>query len=422
MAWTTRCYLTFGLLVLTVACGDWDRPEPLAQDDPPTGQAGVVVIETSPDSIPEWTVGDRITRAEVGEDSPGSAPYLVSVRDGKWRSDGSFVVLDGQTNLHLFNADGTFSTELGRLGEGPGEFVSIGSLSVGSGDTIYVYDDQRHVVNIFGLDGEFVRSQRIAMPDGTLGRAQVLKIDGGWIHLASDLEGVDLAETLRAMRPGDVQTLNSTAVVSRLNEDGESVGAVRFSGASETLTGELSIRRPLAGAPLVATRGKAIVYASAKVAEFHQSDHHLSPVRRVEWPKADAPYPEAELDSIIALAESYVPDPRMIDLMFTGLARPSIRPFAQRIRVDLSCRIWVSRFEPILQNRPEREWIIFETDGQPAGSLKDIEGSVTILDARGNQVLITRIDPTEGIPLVEVRELVGAEVRSDKESETCRWT
>jgi hypothetical protein len=78
-------------------------------------------------------------------------------------SDGRVVVANGGTReLRVFDPDGELSDRVGRTGEGPGEFRSIGFLGVLRGDSILVYDGRLHRTSVFDADGTFITTVRVA--------------------------------------------------------------------------------------------------------------------------------------------------------------------------------------------------------------------------------------------------------------------
>jgi hypothetical protein len=57
----------------------------------------------------------------------------------------------------IFDKDGRFIAQAGRLGRGPGEFASVDFLSVFAGDSIAVFDRDRKAFSVFAPTGSFVR-------------------------------------------------------------------------------------------------------------------------------------------------------------------------------------------------------------------------------------------------------------------------
>ncbi len=71
--------------------------------------------------------------------------------------DGSFAIGDASDlNIKIFGSDGRHVETWGRAGLGPGEFRSIGSVSV-LGDSLFAYDATRPGISVFRSDGAFLR-------------------------------------------------------------------------------------------------------------------------------------------------------------------------------------------------------------------------------------------------------------------------
>ncbi len=75
-------------------------------------------------------------------------------------SDGRYFIIDsGDYRIAVFSPQGKFLFNIGQRGNGPGEFQSIGSLHF-EGEYLQVWDYLAKRLNIFSLDGSFVRMVR----------------------------------------------------------------------------------------------------------------------------------------------------------------------------------------------------------------------------------------------------------------------
>lgn len=90
-----------------------------------------------------WRVG--------GEDDEVVFGY---VRDVATDSRGMTYAADFQHSaVYVFSGSGTLVREIGRKGEGPGEFNQLWGLIIGEADTLYVWDSGRRHVTVFSPDG-----------------------------------------------------------------------------------------------------------------------------------------------------------------------------------------------------------------------------------------------------------------------------
>ena len=82
------------------------------------------------------------------------------VRDVAVDSKGIVYAADYQhSSVYAFSSAGALVSEIGRKGEGPGEFDQPSSLSIGAGDTLFVLDYNPRRVSVFAPDSyEFIES------------------------------------------------------------------------------------------------------------------------------------------------------------------------------------------------------------------------------------------------------------------------
>lgn len=127
--------------------------------------------------------GDVRVAAErsVGDDAPADAAYIDSVavvriglrdsqaplypiRGGLFLGD-TIVIADGGSNtLRYYTPDGALLRTAGGRGQGPGEFLEIDWLCL-SGSHLFVFDRGQNRIVEFNLDGSFVRSILLQLPE-----------------------------------------------------------------------------------------------------------------------------------------------------------------------------------------------------------------------------------------------------------------
>jgi hypothetical protein len=92
----------------------------------------------------------------LGEETPG--PYLFSSINGIEVSDKYIYVLDSKmAKVNVYDLKGRFIREIGRKGEGPGEFMIPGSFYLSDKGDLYIYDLQRKRISVFSHEGNFKR-------------------------------------------------------------------------------------------------------------------------------------------------------------------------------------------------------------------------------------------------------------------------
>lgn len=124
----------------------------------PTLAAGAPALPAQP---PSWVV-EPTPRVELGASPDDPRDQFGRVVDLAFGPGGTVIVLDGTpAAVRRFAADGSPLPDLGRAGDGPGEFRAPAAV-VAVGDSIVVLDgDGRRTV--FGPGGTLARDERIAL-------------------------------------------------------------------------------------------------------------------------------------------------------------------------------------------------------------------------------------------------------------------
>ena len=122
--------------------------------------ADIEIVRTSAPSssgLPSW-------RLEAGTpvtlDYPGHVEYRLL--SAAFFGDGGVVATNQEQELLVFSADGTPEGVIGRKGEGPGEFLSLYSVSA-FGDTVVTFDRYNRVA-FFHRSGDFLGSGLLPFP------------------------------------------------------------------------------------------------------------------------------------------------------------------------------------------------------------------------------------------------------------------
>jgi len=118
-----------------------------------------VTIEDS--CAEQWTIRTSMELRIGGLDDPGQfaqAPGGV-VRDGRGRVWISFP----WHALYLYDADGSFLSQVGREGQGPGEFTSLRGVVVAPGDTVHVFDRGNQRVTVLSPDLEVLDTRPLEL-------------------------------------------------------------------------------------------------------------------------------------------------------------------------------------------------------------------------------------------------------------------
>jgi tripartite motif-containing protein 71 len=95
------------------------------------------------------------TSAVIGMPGEGTLRFPQAIARGY---DGRVYIGDVFTHkVEVFNPDGTFQSQWGTEGTGPGQFGSIGGIAIGANGSVYVADSSNRVER-FTLDGQYLGS------------------------------------------------------------------------------------------------------------------------------------------------------------------------------------------------------------------------------------------------------------------------
>lgn len=83
-------------------------------------------------------------------------------------SENNIFILDMKENvLYKFNEEGKFQIEIGRAGQGPGEFDRPRSVFIDTENNIYVFDSMHRRIEVFKNNGDFTNSIKLdRVPSG----------------------------------------------------------------------------------------------------------------------------------------------------------------------------------------------------------------------------------------------------------------
>jgi hypothetical protein len=181
---------------------------PLAGQDPDCESCELQLREVA-------RLGDR--------DGPGALHDITNIVrvDGR----GRFVIArSGGTELLVFDSNGRFIQQVGREGDGPGEFRNAPSIVFGPGDSLYVFDNGQGRLSVFDPGFRLVRTapvasvpgpRTIALEDGRFVAALPLRTPervGYPLHLL-DAEGTivkSFGSLTREYGPGIQQSMSRT--------------------------------------------------------------------------------------------------------------------------------------------------------------------------------------------------------------------
>ncbi len=317
------------------------------------------------DELPVWTLAEEPDLRIGRFDGPDEYTF-AGVRDAALLGDSLLAVADrGSAEIRLYGLDGSFVRALGGPGSGPGEFESLGPISLGNG-TVSAWDYRHQRLSTFRLTGELVGSITWRAPPG----------DGfpWFVGLAHDgtgfaaLVGGGDHETMMDRREG---RFRETAVYARCGLDGSCETVFRGLGDERTVSrgdhgyrifpaflGRSSVATVLGGRLVVGTTDSLYLERVA-------ADGSREPFVRYALPPR--PFTDADWDAYREKTARARDSARARGMpAFVEVERPphATYPPFELLRSGADGNLWVGTYDPRGQL-----WWIFDAAGGSLGRL-----------------------------------------------------
>ncbi len=255
--------------------------------------AGVEIITNPPVSIESaetWSLSAEPV-VEIGAGTNPEVP-LFRVTDVLPLESGRVAVgTDAPPRVVIFEPDGAVAATLGREGEGPGEFFSVGSVVFLPGDSLAVWDPDRRRVSVFTVDGRFARelNLRDIAPMSARG-APDDRTTSGFTHLMASASGwlILFGEGVLSSGP-EPAVVRPELPAYRLSRDGEVLARFGpFPGMTTFVGGPPgALPLPLGARTHAATWDNNLVVGTAESTEFRVFAPTGALTRIVRWPERD---------------------------------------------------------------------------------------------------------------------------------------
>jgi len=395
---SARPYTALLLLSTIIACGgeagsDWQGSV--------TDSAGVQVVR-NPDAG-TWGPGDAWTLTEVLRigTAEGEPEYqfgqLLLAGSIALASDGRIVVLDAQgQHLKVFTPDGTYERTIGGPGGGPGEIgiATQSTMLMAPGDTIVMVDLGNQRVNLYLMDGTFVRSFAVDLAAGFPFRWE-LSADGRVVVQFRKLDFTGAAGGADSMDVIAVQHLDGTV--------GDTLMRVP-SGKTIQFSGGLPEWNFFVPEPLWALWGDRILQATNNNYRIGVFGPAGELQRVLEKPFTLTPVTDNDKEPFKralrkAMLDQGAPPQLATQLVDTRLHfAPNYPAFAQMLEGPFST-IMVQQIEPLANLSEEerenfdfasgsaasRQWDVFDDQGRYLGVLMMPDGFQPV-EFRGNEI------------------------------------
>jgi hypothetical protein len=352
--------------------------------------AGIQIIENTGPAWPaggEWTVADTPS-VSIGGAAAGPQYEFARVVGAVRMRDGRIAVANvGTSELRWFDSTGRFLNAGGRQGSGPGEFLMLGGLWAGMGDSLLVSDVRAQRLAVFDPAGGFARHFALG------GRGGLNVQEGGRVNFAmpqawladGSVIGLEMPIGLAQPREG---TYRDTVSYLRFGPDGtvrDTVG--RFPGiemGQMTLTfGGRSFPSPspvpLGRMTVVAARGAAVFVATNQTWEIEEHGTDGSLVRIIRLAVTPVAITEADIETHreeqLELVEG-LPELRAVpsdlkkqitDRMKTT-KYPATLPFIAGMLTGSDGSLWVQ--EVVRPGEPRQQYAVFDSTGGFLGRVR----------------------------------------------------
>lgn len=285
-----------------------------------------------------------------------------------------YLVLPMDGTVRRFTADGDFVGDIGRPGDGPGEFRGPAHMGWVS-DTLWVWDQALHRLTLFTPDGNLVRS--VALPSRRLPPfgatvARVFVIGEDQLVAESSVPGKVRATGLVDARP-----------LWRLSQEGEIIDTLALLDVSDNAFFRITLENgsetlgsnPIRDYPVfdVSPSGEAIVIVDRRVAlAAGPSTFRMTKIGREgdtifsrQYGYNPTAVPDEHVDALVdgAFVEpAYGPPPFTREELRRAMWVPEFFPPVATVQLSSDGSIWVAR--ETLQDSI-RPWDVFDAMGKP---------------------------------------------------------
>ena len=310
---------------------------------------------------------DPQLRLEIGRDVDVE-PFIGQVFDTDRASDGHLYVSDASAHsIVVFDTAGARIRDIGRQGQGPGEFSGLVKIGIGVGDTVRAIDYGEWRLSTFKALGELISTNPFP-PPAELGQIPELTLDADGRLFNLSYQG--FAESLMEAIEGrsSVRARGQVALTRWSADNGDWIVLAQVPGIEVFFQNGLS-DAPFARRPLWAPGGRGGVwYADSgeyTLTRFAASGD-VSCVVEVEYapPAVSAEdrrdyYEAQDVAGADEARLSRIRDARR------SMPVPETRPALRRLVVAENGAIWVQPNESVMEPGGRVTWHVFSPDGSP---------------------------------------------------------
>ncbi len=321
-----------------------------------------------------WSVPAEPVLRLGAEDRDGEAP-LHRVAGGVLLDDGRIVVANaGNQEVRWYDPSGTLVAQVGRRGQGPGEFIGLGPVARLPADSVVAYDRRLRRVTVLGPDGTFARVAPLAMAE----------------HAGMEfpaLEGALGDGTLlfsgRIMETGEMQAgpVRAAMPLYRVDATGALIDSLHtFHGWEATVimrrtadvVGPAITARPFGRSTSVTTVGAGLAVGTPLSFEYRLYEPHGALTAIVRLDRRARRLTAGDIDAYEASIEDKVPDEagrRALREQARDWEYPETFPaYGSDLVGDAAGNLWVPNFTHV--PTPPSRWSVFDATGRYLGDVE----------------------------------------------------
>jgi hypothetical protein len=374
-------------LVLAVAYGLSHQPRPI--DNPtPTPAAPAYRLSAAP-------------TIKVGGLNSDPRLEIVSFRAVAITRNGSLAVAPAvrgnATAIRIFAPGGRFVREIGRAGDGPGEFRSVTSITALGGDSLLVHDRTLARLTIFDGQGAVVTTRDNAGGDRCCVAGNSYLIANTSLEPAVDPGRVPPRDSLRI----DIRTVGSVTSRKVLTLPGYERPVCIGTMSNDRCGGAGGLMRPFVSQPQVIPAGDVFIYASGERYEYRVYDAEGELLRTVRAAVPPRPVTAADIDSAKThILAGFAGDARRVaEAAWSRMTLPRMHLAYRRALTETDGSVWLLGCGPSDNGRC---WAKFDPAGRLQGTLL-IPPDWEVASFANGHAILWRADESTQTRLIEVR-------------------
>lgn len=381
-----------GAMVAFVVSACSEAAEPAVAVTDSAGVEIVTNLDGSMESADRWTLSVEPAVSIGAGTDPEVALYRVTAV-AALPAGGVVVGMNTPPQALVFERGGRLVARLGRQGQGPGEFSSVGSVVPLTDDSVAVWDPDRRRISVFTIAGDFVREVDLSeLAPVSTRAAPDTRSNSGITHLLRSTPGTLVVFGEGATSSDPERGINrATLPAFRVSGAGEEIASFGSIPGMEWHHGGPAgaLPLPFGARTYGATAGDMFVVGTAEATEVRVFGPEGDLTRIVRWPDADRVVGGEYLSRWSAMVDSAPPSIRQ--LVEAMPRREQYPAFEGMVTSELG-NLWIGEYagpvgiwplrradhgpemlQPQLRT-PSRRWLVFTSDGVLEARVQTPEG------------------------------------------------